>query len=75
MFPVPQLDPSAKNSVVRQMNQREGRFAQYNKAGQDGVFTPGATWGGNSKFWAHDSSPGAKKLEHEGVRRERGCRV
>ena len=72
MFPVPQLDPSAKTSVVRQMNQRRGRFAQYNKAGQDGVYTPGATWGANSKFWAHDRSPGAKKLEEQGVRRERG---
>ncbi len=72
MFPVPQLDPSAKNSVVRQMNQRQGRFAQYNKAGQGGVYTRGATWGGNSKFWAHDRSPGAKKLEEQGVSRERG---
>jgi hypothetical protein len=67
MFPVPQLDPSAKTSVVRQMNQRRGRFAHYNKAGQDGVYTPGATWGANSKFWAHDRSPGAKKLEEQGV--------
>jgi len=67
MLPFPHLDPSAENSVVRAMNQRKGRFAQYNKAGQPGVFTPGSSWGANSKFFAHDRSPGAKKLEAKGV--------
>ena len=50
MLPIPMLDPSAKNSIVRQMNQREGRFARYNKADKDGVFTPGASWGANSTW-------------------------
>jgi len=67
MLPFPHLDPSAENSVVRAMNQRKGRFAQYNKEGQEGVFTPGSSWGANTKFFAHDGSPGAKKLEHKGV--------
>ena len=67
MLPLPHLDPSAKQSVVRKMNQREGRWAFYNKAGQDGVYTPGASWGANSKWIAHDNSPGAKKLEKHGV--------
>ena len=71
MLPLPHLDPSAENSVVRAMNQRKGRFAQYNKSGQPGVFTPGSSWGANSKWPAvltHDYSPGAKKLEAKGVR-------
>jgi len=67
MLPFPHLDPSAENSVVRAMNQRKGRFAHYNKEGEDGVFTPGSSWGANTKFLAHDRSPGAKKLEGKGV--------
>lgn len=50
------------------MNQRKGRFAMYNRAGDEGVTTPSVSWGANSKMTSPDRSSGAKKLEANGVK-------
>ena len=62
MWPVPQLDPSASPKVVRGMNQRKGRFAMYNRAGDEGVTTPSVSWGANSKMTSPDRSSGGRPV-------------